>query len=259
MKCLGSKGGKDLVWVFRFFVFWYVCGFVLLTFDLIPPALEWANAVFLIVAGSIGGIYFVKRFGITIGSLYSLFIVIFSIAVEHYGVQYNLWFGSYHYEQDFGPMVSGVPISIGFAWLMVIAGSHEIARVLSPQGNYFFISFLLIGSVLAVSIDLILDPVAYHVKEYWIWDEPGMYYSIPFSNFTGWFFLSLFFHLVGYSVIRKSQWDPQWGQRMFLVFEGVQGMFVWLAIIGNLWLAAILVGTIMVITTKLYIQKRRLL
>ncbi|MCD5322474.1 MULTISPECIES: carotenoid biosynthesis protein [Pontibacillus] len=246
-----------MVWIFRFFVFWYVCGFILLSFDLIPPALEWANAVFLIVAGSIGGIYFVKRFGGIIGSLYSLFIVAFSIAVEHFGVQYHLWFGSYHYEQDFGPMISGVPITIGFAWLMVIAGSHEIARVIAPQGKSFFLLFLLTGSLLAVSIDLILDPVAYHVKEYWIWDEPGMYYSIPFSNFMGWFFLSLLFHLIGYPAIVKSQSEPRWEFRMFLVFEGVQGMFVWLAILGQLWFASIVVGSVMFFTITFYIKKRR--
>lgn len=53
--------------VFKLFIFWYIIGVLLLSFDLLPSWLEWANAVFLILAGALGALYFMRRFGIGIG------------------------------------------------------------------------------------------------------------------------------------------------------------------------------------------------
>lgn len=55
----------------------------------------------------------------------------FSIFAEHLGVEYGILFGDYYYTQDFGPKLIGVPIAIGFAWLMVIASSHALAKVIA--------------------------------------------------------------------------------------------------------------------------------
>ncbi len=50
-----------------------------------------------------------------------------SMGIESFGVHTGLFFGDYTYETDFGFKLIGVPITIGFAWLMVMATSHVLA------------------------------------------------------------------------------------------------------------------------------------
>ncbi|WP_046173634.1 hypothetical protein [Domibacillus indicus] len=69
-------------WLWRLFLIWYAVGDALVGFDLVPPALEQANAVFLYLAGLICAVYLVKRFGRKKGILLSLFIILWSAAVR---------------------------------------------------------------------------------------------------------------------------------------------------------------------------------
>ncbi|MCP3763104.1 carotenoid biosynthesis protein [Domibacillus sp. A3M-37] len=49
-----------------------------------------------------------------------MFIISWSIAIELFKAETGLIFGHYYYEKDFGVHVAGVPVTIGFAWLVVI-------------------------------------------------------------------------------------------------------------------------------------------
>ncbi|WP_226578189.1 carotenoid biosynthesis protein [Halobacillus litoralis] len=242
-------------YIFRFFIFWYICGVVLVTFNLLPPWLEWANSVFLITAGIVAGIYFTELYGKWQGVLYSLMIIVVSIYIEHLGVAYNFLFGSYDYTQNFGLKIADTPITIGFAWLLIIGCSHEIARVIShglPRLLHLLV-FVFIGSLCAVTIDLILDPVSFKVKEYWIWEGPGVYYDIPFSNFMGWFLVAALFHLIFilWHPVRKENTEV-WSKRMALVFGLIIFMFICIAFNGELYFSIILVSCLTVIWYGLY-------
>ena len=41
------------------------------------------------------------------------------------------------------------------------------------------------------AIDLVIDPLATKTLNYWAWENAGPYYGIPWSNFLGWFLMSL--------------------------------------------------------------------
>ncbi|MFC0522202.1 carotenoid biosynthesis protein [Pontibacillus salicampi] len=245
--------------IFRFYVIWFCCGFLLLTFDILPPALEWANAVFLMAAGLLGGIYFYKQYGALKGLLYSGAVFVISILVEYLGVQFQGFFGNYYYNNDFGPMIGGVPITIGFAWLMVMAGAHEISSTLVRRLSFgwYAVSFVIIGGFLAISIDLILDPVAYQIKEYWVWQEDGPYYNIPLSNFTDWFYLAIFFQILALVMFQKQKpSQPVWQTRAVFVFFSITIMFTWLALLEGLYGAVMLVTSLTSLWILLYLQKR---
>ncbi|TXC90795.1 carotenoid biosynthesis protein [Metabacillus litoralis] len=240
---------------FKLFLVWYFVGIILLTFDLIPPALEWANVVFLILSGLIGGIYFIKSFGINLGLSLSLIIVFFSIFAEHIGVEYGLLFGDYYYTSDFGPKLIGVPIAIGFAWLMVIAGSHAISSVITKKQQ--FIPYTIIASLLAVLIDLVIDPVAYEVKNYWVWNAESFYYNIPMSNFIGWFIVAFILHSVIYLLSLKAKRTITiWHSRIVTVYFLVLAMFLLLSLFNGLWLAVFITGLFSLITIFTYIRNR---
>ncbi|WP_173916646.1 carotenoid biosynthesis protein [Halobacillus sp. Marseille-Q1614] len=242
--------------IFRFFIIWYICGVFLLSFDLLPPWLEWANSVFLITAGVIGGIYFTQLYGWLRGILYSFIVMAVSIYVEHLGVQSGFLFGDYSYGENFGLKIVDTPVTIGFAWLLVIGCSHELARGITRRFDFFprTVLFVLTGSLIAVTMDLILDPVAYKVQQYWIWDEPGVYYDIPLSNFFGWFVLSLLFHLISLVLFNRDTTliSKLWYGRMAFIYGAIIFMFGLLAVIGGVGGAALLVVVLSFIWYGLY-------
>ncbi|GGF12469.1 hypothetical protein GCM10010954_08970 [Halobacillus andaensis] len=244
-----------LTGIFRFFIVWYICGIILLTFDWLPPWLEWANSVFLITAGLIGGIYFTQLYGVIKGITYSFLIIVVSIYVEHLGVETGFLFGEYRYNENFGLKIADTPLTIGFAWLLIIGCSHEIARGITVSLNGWLkgITFLILASLLAVTMDLILDPVAYHVQEYWLWEGSGVYYDIPFTNFAGWFILAFIFHVLHFVFYQHlSTTSPVWQKRMAFMFGAIIFMFSILAITGGIYGAAILVIVLALIWYALY-------
>lgn len=99
--------------IFRFFVFWYICGVILLTFDILPPSLEWANTVFLVLTGVLGAIFLIKQYGKILGTVLSILIIIITFIVEGVGVHYGILFGDYFYNPDFGLILFEVPFTIG--------------------------------------------------------------------------------------------------------------------------------------------------
>ena len=246
--CITNLDGVLLVkWedrIFKLFIFWYICGVILLSFDLLPWWLEWANAFFLILAGTLGFLYLWNRFGARVGGSVGVLIFFSTFIVEWAGADSDFLFGSYDYTDRFAPNVFGVPIAIGFAWLMVMATSHVIARWIVPAGGILYAA---VGGIAAVIIDLIIDPVAYQIKGYWIWEDTGFYYDIPWTNFTGWFIVAFVLHLILDAAFRYRKLHVQAEQaenRMVLLYVLMIAMFILLGAIGGLWLAALLTSAL---------------
>jgi len=239
-----SSFGRALYLVF---LFWYVMGMLLLSFNLLPTWLEWANAVFLILCGLLGFFYFYHAYGKKISLSVSSIIFIISMLAESIGVQFGLFFGEYNYGPDFGLQLFGVPIAIGFAWIWVIASTHALAREITIMLKSYAVKlfcYVLLGTFFAVAIDLIIDPVAVS-RSYWLWDTEGFYYGIPFFNFVGWFILSLIFHgMLALILHVKELWliPPHrlWTQRIVWVYLLVIIMFNLLALLTQLYLAVTL-------------------
>lgn len=242
--------------IFKLFIFWYICGVILLGFDLLPSWLEWANAFFLMLAGTLGFLYFIKRFGAVSGSVLGILIFFSTFIVEWAGADSGFLFGSYDYTDRFAPNIFGVPIAIGFAWLMVMATTHVIARWIVPAGGLWYAA---VGGIGAVIIDLIIDPVAFQIKQYWIWEDTGFYYDIPWTNFSGWFVVAFVLHLVIDFLMKKNSMImaselPE--KRMVLLYVLMIAMFIMLGAIGGLWLAAFLT-TVLTALIVLLAWKRR--
>ncbi|QBP39681.1 carotenoid biosynthesis protein [Paenisporosarcina antarctica] len=242
--------------LFKFFIIWYICGVILLSFDLLPLWLEWSNVMFLFLAGLLACIYFLKLFGWKFGIAICSVIFVFSFSIEYLGAAFGVLFGDYSYTDRFTPNLFDVPIAIGFAWLMVMGTSHAIATRIVPKGNLLR---LIIGASIAVVIDLIIDPVAFKVKQYWIWDGPGMYYDIPFSNFVGWFIVAFLLHVVIFLIQKRTgniRTNPIWEGRMILLFGLIVAMFVLLGLIGQLWLASSLTSLLTVVILIMAYKRR---
>ncbi|WP_404403365.1 carotenoid biosynthesis protein [Jeotgalibacillus malaysiensis] len=246
----------NVVW--KVFLVWYGIGVILVAFDLLPPFLEWANAVFLYLSGILAIYYGMKVLGNLRGLSISIVIMAFTMWAESLGVEYGIIFGAYHYEQDFGVQVFGVPLTIGFAWVMVIFTSLSLMTrlLIKPKSILKGLRFAFIASLLAVCMDLIIDPVAYQAKQYWVWDDTGPYYEIPTQNFVAWFYVSFIIQFIVYFIAVPPS-DETWTKRINWLYFLMIIMFVITAFAYQLYFAIFVTGSGLLITYLIYLLLKR--
>lgn len=98
-----------------------------------------------------------------------------------------------HSENLGGKIFSVLPWPIPLIWVIVLINARGVARlVMRPWRKTNYYGFWVIGltGLLAVLLDLSLEPFAVQVKKYWTWQTPGWvwaWYSAPWVNFLGWF------------------------------------------------------------------------
>lgn len=216
--------------IFRLYIVWFVIGIVLVSFDLIPSWLEWANSVFLILAGLVALLYAVETFGRSKGIILSVAIAVTTFLVEGLSAKYDVFFGNYDYTARFPPLLFGVPIGIGFAWLVMIMAGH--ALVAQTKNRWFAV---VLAALYVVVLDLLLDPVAFVTKEYWLWNSDSAYYGIPWTNFAGWFAVAFVWQVI--LNFFKAQHTAVAEKRVIIVFWTIVLLFAAIAIVGKLWLA----------------------
>lgn len=208
-------------YVWKLFVIWFSIGLLLVGFSLLPSWLEWANAVFLFLSGTYAAFYL---WHVLPNARFIIPLIFFgSILIESFGTKTGLLFGKYIYTTEFGPLWIGVPITMGPAWLSVIGASYAFSRLFSIR-----YSTLLIVPLLTVWLDLAIDPVA-SLNQYWVWQEPGIYYGIPTQNFLGWYITALFFSLfiAKYEEPATNLQLERNNQKLFLMLHVLFGVTAW--------------------------------
>ncbi len=115
--------------------------------------------------------------------IWCLIIYILTFFLEVAGVKTGIIFGNYVYGDTLGLKFLGVPLIIGFNWVIVILGAVTIAEQIDQN---IFLTALFTGT-LAVLFDIMMEPAAIRLN-YWEWSS-GM---IPVSNYYAWFGISFF-------------------------------------------------------------------
>ncbi|PSQ95829.1 MAG: hypothetical protein BRD55_09395 [Bacteroidetes bacterium SW_9_63_38] len=118
-------------------------------------------------------------------------------------------FGGYHYTEWLGPKIAGhVPYFIPPSWFAMSIVSLDLARrvVSSRWGS------LLLGTIFMVLWDVSLDPAMNNAFPYWNYAVNGFFFGMPFSNWCGWFGVTLII-MLGYEGLRgdheiQNDWAP---------------------------------------------------
>ncbi len=105
---------------------------------------------------------------------------------EYLGVNHHLIFGSYQYGATLGLKLWNVPLMIGVNWFITI---YSIGSALPSRLPLWM--FVLVAGGMAVALDWLMEPVAI-AYDFWSW-QGG---EIPFSNYVGWFGVSVFLFLL---------------------------------------------------------------
>ncbi|MEC8323580.1 MAG: carotenoid biosynthesis protein, partial [Bacteroidota bacterium] len=118
-----------------------------------------------------------------------LFIVVLSIyatSIEALSILTSFPYGAFNYNAKLGyKLFNLVPWTVSFGWVPLTIGSFALSSWIFKGRIYQFIG----GVSLLVFSDLMIDPGAVLMR-FWTWTEPGIYYSIPFTNYLGWIFSS---------------------------------------------------------------------
>lgn len=124
----------------------------------------------------------------------AVLIALLTLVVEMLGANTGFLFGHYDYTSRLQPQVWGVPLLIPAAWLMMLPPSWATMSFLLRGGRsetavqrwWRQVGFI-VGSALALTAwDLLLDPQMVSWR-FWVWQQPGGYFGIPWQNFWGWF------------------------------------------------------------------------
>ncbi|MES9860853.1 MAG: carotenoid biosynthesis protein [Candidatus Thiodiazotropha sp. LLP2] len=185
---------------------------------------DWAQAstpllIIIIVAALAFFIYVTLVWSLTQAVI--LFILTISISSfgELWGLQNGYLFGDlYHYNPDIEPRIANaLPIVIPLAWFIFSCIPLVLMRpwlvekrfdhrgdtsTTKPISRLFYITFskqVFFCALILTSCDFYLEPLSLYTNS-WAWNQQGLYYGAPVSNFFGWFIIgiiiySLFFYL----------------------------------------------------------------
>lgn len=129
--------------------------------------------------------------------------------IEVAGVKTGYIFGSYHYGENLGFKIWGVPLIIGINWMLLSYATHTLCRKI-PAG--LFVRSL-IGALMLVAIDIFIEPLS-GVMDFWYWEN-----GIPLQNFVAWFIIGWVIQLM----LEKSGANPN--NKVVIAVYGIQLAF----------------------------------
>ncbi len=170
-------------------------------------------------------------------------------------INYGFPFGEYLYipaTLDRELWVAGVPFMDSLSYVFLAYASYCLALMALGRGHWEGLGFhlredaalqqswrtLLLGAVLMVSLDIVIDPVALRGYRWFLgqiygYPEGGVYFGITLSNFAGWFLVALvLIRVLQYLAAGPASsrfWD--WGRRRF-PNQALLGPGLYLGILG---------------------------
>ncbi len=118
--------------------------------------------------------------------------VALSLSSELLGTSTGFPFGHYRYLSGLGYKIAGlVPFTIPLSWFYLGFSAYIIARAgLETVELKSWLRPLLaiaFGALCLTSWDFVLDPAMSQAAiPFWIWEQPGAFFGMPYQNFAGW-------------------------------------------------------------------------
>lgn len=150
-----------------------------------------------------------------------VFGIIFLIGFlsELIGVHSGLIFGNYYYQNNLGFKLFEVPIVIGINWAILSIGAWNLSDFFSQNK----LNRIIIGSILMVIFDFIMEPAAIHLN-FWQWKSV----HVPLLNYFSWFAVSLpAIYICSLSKLKSSGITKTVFVAQFLFFFILSIKFLW--------------------------------
>jgi putative membrane protein len=150
------------------------------------------GVVYMILAMAAVAIYGYRTLGLWHCLGFMIPALALSLGSELLGTSTGFPFGHYRYLSGLGYKIAGlVPFTIPLSWFYLGFSAYVIARtgLASRQlPNWLqLLGAIALGALLLTSWDFVLDPaMSQTTLPFWIWEQPGAFFGMPYQNFAGW-------------------------------------------------------------------------
>ena len=160
---------------------------------ILPLSMANGGVVYMLLGTAAVAVYAYRTLGLWHCLGFMLPAILLSLGSELLGTSTGFPFGHYRYLTGLGYKIAGlVPFTIPLSWfylgfsayIIALAGleTRNISKVLKYAGA------IAIGSLLLTSWDFVLDPAMSQASlPFWVWEQAGPFFGMPYENFTGWF------------------------------------------------------------------------
>jgi len=171
------------------FAVWFSVGLGFLSLGAGPMLNHWEDFLFIAFAASVVFLESTLRLGFKRAFMPFLWIAFVSAVIETIGAKTGWPFGAYSYTGRFGPrLFETLPLAIPLAWYLIVWPFYLLSlHCCAQRGRTGLALRAILVGVLAVLVDVGLEPVATVHRQYWIWQADGFWYGVPSQNFAGWF------------------------------------------------------------------------
>jgi len=162
-----------------------------------------------------------------------------SLAAELVGTGTGMPFGAYRYSGLLGWKVAGhVPMLVPVSWCLMALPAFALAHRVFPggEGAVGRISLAALG---LVAWDLALDPAMSRLVPYWIWDQAGPYYGMPWINLFGWMVTGLLI-MTAFQLLGVARWVERLPARWLAAYYLITlAMPLGMVAVAGLWAAVV--------------------
>ncbi|TRV03927.1 MAG: carotenoid biosynthesis protein [Microcystis wesenbergii Mw_MB_S_20031200_S109] len=165
--------------------------------DFGKTAFAWSMAgggvVYMVLGMAAVAVYAYRTLGVWHWLGFMVPAISLSLCSELLGTSTGFPFGHYRYLSGLGYKIADlVPFTIPLSWFYLGFSAYIIARVglstLALPQWLQNLGAIAIGAVLLTSWDFVLDPAMSQTTiPFWIWEQPGAFFGMPYENFAGWF------------------------------------------------------------------------
>ncbi|MEL6438575.1 MAG: gamma-carotene 1'-hydroxylase CruF [Cyanobacteria bacterium J06621_8] len=150
------------------------------------------GVVYMVLAAAAVALYAYRTLGIWHWLSFMIPAIALSLASELLGTSTGFPFGEYRYLSGLGYKIAGlVPFTIPLSWFYLGFSAYIIALAGLKRlelGNWLCqLGAIIFGSLCLTSWDFVLDPAMSQAPiPFWIWEQPGAFFGMPYQNFAGW-------------------------------------------------------------------------
>lgn len=160
-------------------------------------AFQWSMAgggvAYMLLGTAAVACYAYRVLGVRLWLGFMLPAILLSLGSELLGTSTGFPFGHYRYLSGLGYKIAGlVPFTIPLSWFYLGCCAYLLARVglesrlMLPRWAQLS-GAIALGSLLLTSWDFVLDPaMSQTLVPFWVWEQPGAFFGMPYQNFVGW-------------------------------------------------------------------------
>jgi uncharacterized membrane protein len=150
------------------------------------------GVVYMLLATAAVALYAYRTLGVWHWLSFMIPAIALSLGSELLGTSTGFPFGEYRYLSGLGYKIAGlVPFTIPLSWFYLGFSAYIIAlaglKRLEVSNWLCELGAIVCGSLCLTSWDFVLDPAMSQAPvPFWVWDQPGAFFGMPYQNFVGW-------------------------------------------------------------------------